>query len=403
MFENRSSVLRLLAALAALIAVGLVVTACGSSSSSSSSEGSAPETETESEGESSGGETGDIGTLDVGKLNFEMSKYCGTKPTKVGLIDGYGSITWRVQVRALNEKVAKECPNVTEVKYYSAEGDPEKFNSTLSSWPAQGVNVILANPDFGQASVPAFRAAQQAGATVVTSTNLPGTATIPTDVTAAYLQNNENGAKEFVEFLDKATKGTAKVVEIGGAAGTTIDAQIVEGMEKAIEETGADVEMIESEPVASNWEPGKTQQVTASLLSKYPDLNGIVMTYIATVPSVIRAFEAAGKPLPTIAGESSSMEVVCEVAKWKKSDPGFNLFSIDATGNQPPLALARGMAAYQGIEAPELGTADELTYSNYSKYIDTLAGEVPECVTSIPPGADLSMAQTQQEVEKLSQ
>ncbi len=401
MSEGSPKSKHLLAVLAVIMLLSVILSACGGSDSSSSSGEAAATEEETSSGESSA--TSDVGQLEVGKLNFDISKYCGSKPTKVGLIDGYGSITWRVQVRALNEKVAKECPNVTEVKYFSAEGDPEKFNSTLASWPAQGVNVIVANPDFGQASVPAFRAAQAAGATVVTSTNVPGNASIPTDVTASYLQNNEDGAKEFVEFLDKANKSTAKIVEIGGAPGTTLDAEIVEGMKMAIEETGADVEFLESEPVPSNWEPGKTQQVAASLIGKYPDLNGIVLTYIATLPSVIRAYEAAGKPLPPIAGESSSMEAVCEIEKVRKSDPNANLFSLDATGNQPPLALAKGLAAFQEIEAPELGSEDGVTYANYTKYIDTLEGEVPTCVKSIPPGADLSMAQTQEEVEALSE
>ena len=76
-------------------------------------------------------------------------------------------------------KDGEECPNVTEVKYFDANLDPEKFNSTVSAWAAQGVNIIVAFDDFGQSAVPAFKAAQLAGVKVVTDNAIPGNAQIP--------------------------------------------------------------------------------------------------------------------------------------------------------------------------------------------------------------------------------
>jgi ribose transport system substrate-binding protein len=400
--------LRPLTALGLVVALGFAVTACGGSSSSSSgTTGSGGSTSGSGGGEqttagSSESATEEITELKVGELNFDMKKYCGSKPTKVGLLDGFGSNTWRVQVRALDEKTIKECPNVTEVKYYNANLDPEKYNSTLSSWAAEGVNIINAYPDFGQASVPAFRAAQEAGAIVTTNNSIPGNATIPGDVTAAVEPNFEENSRQWVEFLDKATKGTAQIILMGGPVGNPFDQPSMEAMEKVIEETGAEVEFVDSESVDGNWEAGKTQQAMSSILSKYPNINGVAMSYVALAPSVVRAFEAAGKPLPAIAGQGSSNEDICMAEKLRKgSDPNFNLFAVGATGNASPLALAKGMAAFQEIEAPELGPTDEATLIKYPPYIDTLSGELPKCIPSLPPEADLSMALTQAEVEAL--
>lgn len=396
------------------VALGVAIAACGggsssTSSGSTSSEGSAEEAaggETaaaESEGETeTASDGGEVGQLEIGKLNFDMSKYCGEKPTVVGAIDGFGGNTWRVETRALIEKTAKECPNVSEVKYFDANLDPEKFNSTIGAWAAQGVNIIVAFDDFGQAAVPTFRAAQQQGVKVVTDNAIPGNAQVPTDVTAAVIPDFEKGAQEWIEFLNEATEGKGKIALIGGPAGNLFDPPSMEGMEKAIETTGAGVEFVQSEPAYANWELAKTQQVTAQLLNKYPDLDGVVLTAMFAAPAVNRAFEAAGKPLPAIAGQSSSNEVICEIHEKRKQDPNYQVFSLDASAQQAALAFAKGMAAYQEIEAPELGPTDEPTKANYKVYINTLKGMLPPCEKSLSGGADLSTALTKAEVEELA-
>jgi len=401
-------------------ALGIVVAACGGGGSSTSggsstteepaeetgTETPAAETEAEAEPEAEG-ETetvsaeGEYGQLEIGELNFDMSKYCGEKPTVVGAIDGFGGNTWRVETRALIEKTAKECPNVSEVKYFDANLDPEKYNSTISAWAAQGVNVIVAFDDFGQSAVPAFKAAQLQGVKVVTDNAIPGNAKIPTDVTAAVIPDFEKGGTEWVEFLNEATDGKGKIALIGGPAGNLFDTPSQEAMEKAIEETGAGIEFVESEPVVANWELAKTQQATAALLNKYPDLDGVVLTAMFAAPAVNRAFEAAGKPLPAIAGQSSSNEVICEIHEKQQKDPNYNVFSLDGSAQQAALALAKGMAAYQEIEAPELGPTDEPTKANYKVYIDTLKNMLPPCEKSLPGGADLSTALTKSEIEEV--
>ena len=77
------------------------------------------------------------------------------------------------------------------------------------------------------------------------------------------------------------------------------------------------------------------------------------------------------------------------------------MFSLDGSAQQAALALAKGMAAYQEIEAPELGPTDEPTKANYKVYIDTLNNLLPPCEKSLPGGADLSTALTKPEIEEV--
>ena len=97
----------------------------------------------------------------------DIATICGTKPTRVALVDGYGGDTWRKITRAELEDEASKCKNVSVVKYSNAGGDQQKYNGDINSFVSQGVDVVLAFTDFGPAPMPAYRKALQAGVTVV--------------------------------------------------------------------------------------------------------------------------------------------------------------------------------------------------------------------------------------------
>ena len=103
-------------------------------------------------------------------------------------------------------------------------------------------------------------------------------------------------------------------------------------------------------------------------------------------------------PLPATAGEATSNEVICEAIKLHKEDPSYQAMSLDATGQQAALALAKGVAAYQEIEAPELGPTEGLTEVNMPVYLDTSTGKIPPCSKTLPPGSDLSFPLTEKEI-----
>ena len=386
------------------LAIGLVaaaalgLTACGGDDGSSA--GGTGTAAGQGTADSSSGSEKPI-ELKIGELSFSMEKYCGTKPMKIGLLDGFGGNTWRLQVRALNEKFRQVCRNVTDVRYYDANLDAQKYANAVSSWAAQGFNVVYAYPDFGPLSVPAFRQAQQQGLKVGTSNSPIGDDVVPSAVAASVVENFDDAAQKFVKFMDDATEGTAKILLVGGPASNSQDPAIIAAMRKAIQSTGADVEFLQNNHVVGNWDTAATAKAMAAAVGKYRQIDGVVDTYMATAPAVIRAFKGADRKLPAIAGQGMTNRVVCQLHEELKSDPGFNMFSIDASGNAPPLALAKAIASYQGISAPELGPSDKPTYFNMPVYVDTLTKQIPKCDRSLPPDADLSMALSPQEIAAL--
>ncbi len=389
MKRDHWSVTQRLAGLASFVAIVVTLSACSSSGSKTPS----------SSGPGDASATSASGTvLEVGKLPFDIKKYCGTKPFSAGEIDGYGGNPWRIEVKTMIENLAKQCPNNTGFKYFDAAGNLQQYNSTISSWATEGVKIIGTYDDFGVSAVPTFRSAQRSGALIVTNNGQLGDANVPNDVTAVVLPSFDDAAKAWVDFLTKATDNKGKVVLIGGPPGNLTDPPAIAGIKKAIAASGSGIQLVEDKPQFASWTPAMTQQVMSSLLASHPDIDGVVLTYMAMAPAVIRAYQAAHLPLPAIAGQTSSNEVVCDTAAWKKASETFQAFSLDASGNQAALAFAKGLAKFEGIHAPELGPTDAYTTSNYVPYIDTLNGKMPSCESTLPPGADLSMALTSAQV-----
>ena len=106
-----------------------------------------------------------------------MSKFCGTKPLKVALADGWGGNYWRHITRAEFEDEASKCKNITDARYTDAEFKPEKHIADIEGLIAQKYDVIVAFLDGGPAILKATREATGAGVAVVpydTGDKFPG-------------------------------------------------------------------------------------------------------------------------------------------------------------------------------------------------------------------------------------
>ena len=98
----------------------------------------------------SGGSHGHVGyAVDISKAKLypdkkgtvadfqPMSKFCGTKPIKVALSDGWGGNYWRHITRAEFEDEASKCKNITDARYTDGEFKPEKQIADIEGLIAQ--------------------------------------------------------------------------------------------------------------------------------------------------------------------------------------------------------------------------------------------------------------------------
>jgi ribose transport system substrate-binding protein len=329
-------------------------------------------------------------TIVAGKLNFDFTKYCGTKPVVVGILDGYGGNAWATGKSALVKKLAESCPNVTSVKYADAGGDVQKYIAAINSFVAQGVNIIETFDYMGEPTVPAFRTAQQHGVLVGNANAIPGSGTVPTDFSSVVVPDFAGNATQWVEFLTKATDNKGRIAYVGGPAGNLFDDPQIKAIQKAIQDQGSGIQLVNTAPLVGAWDPATTQQVVAGLLQKDSNITGIINSYTATGPAIVRAFQAANITLPAMTGQSSSMELVCLAHQYQ--DKGLQIQSLDGTPNLHAIDLAKLLAKWSGLDAPELGPTDAYTTVTLADYINTEKGILPACDKSVPPGDDFSEA-----------
>jgi len=274
-----------------------------------------------------------------------MAKFCGTKPIKVALSDGWGGNYWRHITRAEFEDEASKCKNITETKYTDGEFKPEKQIADIEGLIAQKYDVIVAFLDGGAAITKATREATAAGIAVVpydTGTpkdDFPGK--IGRDYVDRVTEDQVTVGEQFADWLAKTLHDKGNVLIFGGTPGNPMTGAQVNGWQ-AVFKKYPNIKVLEGEPVPTNWDPALAQQKTAALIAKYPQIDGI---YSETT-GPIRAFLAAGKPVPAYVGQSL-MDLSCLAADNPGKFP--MMASMDAHTWMVRLALRKGVAAAEGI------------------------------------------------------
>ena len=157
-------------------------------------------------------------------------QFCGTKPIKVALSDGWGGNYWRHITRAEFEDEASKCKNITETRYTDGEFKPEKQIADIQGLIAQKFDVIVAFLDGGPAIWKATREATAAGVAVVpydTGDNFPGT--IGKDYVDRVTESQSQVGEQFADWLAKTLNGKGTVIMLGGTPGNPMTAAQVVG------------------------------------------------------------------------------------------------------------------------------------------------------------------------------
>lgn len=320
-------------------------------------------------------------------------EWCGEKPLKVGLSDGYGGNAWRqISLEVIRAEIAK-CPAVDgEVLYTNANGDQQKAASDINGLVSQGVDVLIVYPDFGPAQIPALRAATRAGVTVIPYDGDPG-GTPGEDYTAKIVMGTEAGGQDLGSWMVK-TLGTGNIVFLGGIAGAPTSAQLLDGISSALE--GQDgVKLVVDEPVTTNWNKVDAQKAVSGLIAKYPNIDGVITDYGVTAAAAIDAFANAKVDIPAIASLATSNELGCLWHTMRDRGQEFPLFSVDSTNDMAQAAIRKGIAAANGME-----TAPSEVF-RMPVFIDSENGKEPPCVKDLPLDADLSSPLDEDELAAL--
>lgn len=354
--------------LAMAAATLLVLSAC----SSAPAENKATEVE--------GQKVGQVGT--VADL-LDITEFCGDKPLTIGYADGNAANSWKKITKAELDDEAAKCPNLTIVHTDSA-GDTQKAISDFNGLVAQGVDGIVVLGQAGEALAPAVRKAADAGIPVVPFIFPVGVA--PGEGIVDFV--SEDGAeygRTLAEWTIKTMGERGNLVMLGGVAGNSYSQYVYEAVAKAAAAYPGITLLGDGGPVATDWEPGKTQQVVAGLITQYGKINGIVSDYGGGSVGGVRAFLAAGESIPPWSGNDSN-QFACLWKDNHAANPGYEIGTLSSRTWLVRLALRKAVAAANGILQPEPSIIQLEIFED-----SIIGGDLaPQCNPDLPPDAILS-------------
>jgi ribose transport system substrate-binding protein len=358
---------RLITGAAALATASLALAACSSSGSSS-------------------GSTGGSGNTGGGGGTAASSKYpwCGPKQASIALADGFGDNTWRELTRYSAVTIAAQCPSVTKYVYANGEGNTQKAISDINSLVAQGVTAIVDFPDAGKAMLPVLTKAYQAGTIVVPYRVDPG-GTAGQNYNAYLSTNFTSAGVLWGKDVATALNGKGNVVFLGGPPANSQSLEEYQGLQSVFKNYPG-IHIIGQKPYnVTNWDPALTQQVMASLLSKYPKIDAVVSDFGTALAAAFPQFTKAGRQIPVIATEDGN-SLGCDYAKMHASDPAFKLFTVSSQTWMVEYAMRYAIAL------ATKGTVPSSTVVPQQNYENSVSGSPnqPVCNSTLPETAIMS-------------
>jgi len=218
--------------------------------------------------------------------------------------------TWRVQMVAEFEQAADALVEQGVIKEYyetNADADASKQISDMQDLIAKGVDGIVISACNPTALNDVIEEATAAGIKVVNFNMLATT----DQVVAKVNQSDQDFGRIGAEFLAEALGGKGKIIALQGVAGTPVCIGRWEGA-KAVFDQYPDIEILAE--AYADWDYSTGKAATESLLSAYPEIDGVWSSGGASTQGAIDAFIAAGRPLVPMSGEGGNGFL----ASWKK-------------------------------------------------------------------------------------
>lgn len=323
----------------------------------------------------------------------DITQFCGTDPVRVALIDGYGGNSWRKTAFAELQDEASKCENITDVVYADAGGDAQAYNAQINGFVAQGYEVIITFTDFGDAAIPAYRAATQAGVTMVPYfSDLGGT--IGVDYVANPYEDAFAAGQIFGEWVGNALDGEGTTVFLGGLPGSASSVTFLEGYKSGLSDFPG-VELLDDNFIVTNWNPADAQRAVAGLIAQYGQIDAIGSDYGVTSLAAVKAFEAADLPVPAMAFIATNNEYSCKWMEAKEAGEEWPQLALSGTTADVRFALRAAMADRAGVENPEPRALVAFPFANSEEGVD------PLCDPTLPPDADLASSLSTDQLREL--
>jgi ribose transport system substrate-binding protein len=279
----------------------------------------------------------------------------GDPPYNLALSNSYIGNVWRTQmINMANVFVTREdvAPLIGDWQVASSGEDVAAQISQMENMISSGAQAIIVNAISPTALTPTVERARQDGIVIVAFDNIVEAS----DIVFVNEDQVEMG-RLWAEWLIEQAGETGKILMVNGVAGTSVDLDRQQGGKEVFEQYPG-IEIVE---VVGRWDPGTAQTATANALSAHDDISGVWCQ--GGTDGVVRAFQAAGRPLVPIAGEAENgfrkqmLELTDEMPAFSiGQSPGLVAVSIRVA-----LDLLQGLDVPSAISVPlPMATTEEL-------------------------------------------
>jgi ribose transport system substrate-binding protein len=331
----------------------------------------------------------DVASPSSAGASGDVPSWCGDKPISLAMLDGFGGNAWRQIAAEAGRLEAAKCPSVTSFEYSDAQGDTQKAISDIKAMVATGVNAMVVFPDAGEAVLPALRSAHGAGVVTVPYRADPG-GEAGTDYDVWIGSDFYDHGVSWGEWIATNFPDGAKILDIGGPAGSSQGIAQKEGLESVLKDEK--YEFIGNQPFeVTDWDPAKTQQVLTAAIARYDDIDVIVGEYGASLVGALPAFAASGRSIPAVLSEDGHA-MGCFYEENKDANPDFQLMTVGTGVDNVRLAIQHAVAIATGGEEPT-----ETVYKT-GLFEDSTSTDKPvSCDPSLPMDIHLSAEMTGEE------
>ncbi len=261
---------------------------------------------------------------------------------KVALCNFSLANTWRVEMQ---ETFIHQCEQYKEQgiisEYYvtNSDGDVSQQVSDMADLVTKDVDLICLTAASASALVPAVEDAMEAGVAVVNFDCAVDT----DDLTAKLILDNEEFGRVDAQWLADQLGGKGKIILIAGQAGTDNAEKRVNGAKNVIAQY-PDMEIIAESYCDNDY--AKAKAAVESMLSAYPEIDGVLFLGGAMTRGAIDAFEEAGRELVPMCGEANNGYLKV----WHdRVDQGFQAIAPISPNTSGAMALRLGIDALEGL------------------------------------------------------
>jgi ribose transport system substrate-binding protein len=217
---------------------------------------------------------------------------------RIALANSYIGNSWRIEMENLWKAALRMEPYASQVSgsIYNSNNNLRDQSQQLSALISLGVDAICLDAASPTALNGMVEQASRRGILVVSFDN---TVTAP----SALSVNTDQVAfgQQLAEYLVKLINGRGNIIMVTGVPGTTVDADRNRGAAEVWRRYPG-IKVVNQ--YAGMWDSSVAQKNTAAVIASLPTIDGIWAQ--GGTDGVLKAFQAAGRPLPATAGESEN-------------------------------------------------------------------------------------------------